>query len=73
MLAKVSVSQTGSSQIKVDIENITDYNYDWKFPLPVTNFKNKLLPGISEKIKLSYSEEYGVHMVAAQDIKPGTN
>lgn len=48
-----------------------DLNYEHIFFLPEVNFKNNAIPVASEKVGIKYSPEFGRHVVALKDIKPG--
>lgn len=56
------------------IYNIIDDNIEPEntaVPLPEVYPLNDFLPGISSKIKYAYTEKWGRHLIATQDIKPG--
>lgn len=43
-----------------------------RFELPRVSFNNPAIPGASEKMAIHWSPEMGRHLVAVEDIKPGT-
>lgn len=42
-----------------------------KLKVPKILSPNKMIPSFSEKLILNYSEEYGRHVIASRDIRPG--
>ncbi|XP_044005059.1 SET and MYND domain-containing protein 4-like [Aphidius gifuensis] len=47
--------------------------YKWNADkhLPKLQNENKIIPGLSDAIELKYSDEFGRHMIAKRNIKPG--
>lgn len=43
-----------------------------RFPLPKVDFKNKMIPNVSEKIIMKKKRDDKISMIANANIKPGT-
>ncbi|XP_044006082.1 SET and MYND domain-containing protein 4-like [Aphidius gifuensis] len=49
----------------------TNYKWDYQGIAPKLKGENPMIPGLSDAVTLKYSDEFGRHMIATKDIKPG--
>ncbi|KAK7588103.1 hypothetical protein V9T40_005348 [Parthenolecanium corni] len=68
--SKKSSLKAESSADEID-EGMTSPDNDGKFPLPHIANPNELVPSASAKVKIDFSQTYGRHLIATEDIKPG--
>lgn len=52
-------------------KNISCYTLNFNDPPPKLRAENSTVPGLSDAVEFKYNEEFGRHMVARRDIKPG--
>lgn len=58
-------------QTSKSTKDICCHNLKFSDPPPKLQNENPMVPGLSDGVKLKWSEEFGRHIVAARDIKPG--
>ncbi|XP_044004071.1 SET and MYND domain-containing protein 4-like [Aphidius gifuensis] len=52
-------------------EKIKCNNWNFEDTVPAFNANNPVIPGFSDAMEMKHSPQYGRHMVATRDIKPG--